>query len=132
MIIALVLVFNFLLKQAKSNLIPNLAGYTLEEAQDKVSGLKMTVEVERQEYNDQYDAGKITGQDPPVNTEAVEGSVIKVVVSMGKRQVDKVPDVTNLTYAGAVKVLGRCGAALHRRDKGGGDSGYGHCHLPIR
>ena len=105
LIIALVLVFNFLLKQAKSNLIPNLAGYTLEEAQDKVSGLKMTVEVERQEYNDQYDAGKITGQDPPVNTEAVEGSVIKVVVSMGKRQVDKVPDVTNLTYAGAVKVL---------------------------
>ena len=99
LIIALVLVFNFLLKQAKSNLIPNLAGYTLEEAQDKVSGLKMTVEVERQEYNDQYDAGKITGQDPPVNTEAVEGSVIKVVVSMGKRQVDKVPDVTNLTYA---------------------------------
>ena len=105
LIIALVLIFSFVLRQAKSNLIPSLTGYTLEEAQDKVSGLKITVEVERQEYSDEYDAGKITGQDPAVNTEAVEGSVIKVVLSMGKRQVDKVPDVTNLTYAGAVKAL---------------------------
>ena len=63
LIIALVLIFSFVLRQAKSNLIPSLTGYTLEEAQDKVSGLKITVEVERQEYSDEYDAGKITGQD---------------------------------------------------------------------
>ncbi|MFQ9798364.1 MAG: hypothetical protein ACLR23_04895 [Clostridia bacterium] len=54
-----------------------------------------------------YDAGKGTGQDPARISHGRRWKApwSKSILSMGKRQVDKVPDATNPTYAGAVKAL---------------------------
>lgn len=86
--------------------IPNLVGMTKEEMEQELSKLKLEYEISTEEYNEQYEAGKIISQDPPyiADYKIKEKSTIKVVISKGT-QIVKVTKVTGKTRQEAISEL---------------------------
>lgn len=95
--------------------VPELVGVELEQAKKQVDEvnnknkkLKLTIEVAKEEYNEQYAAGYIISQDPAGKKEVKENTTIKVVVSKGIEKV-QVPKLVGQKEADAVKALETAG-----------------------
>ena len=95
--------------------VPELVGVELEQAKKQVDELnnknqklKLTIEVSKEEYNEQYAAGYIISQDPAGKKEVKENTTIKVVVSKGIEKV-KVPKLVGLKESEAVSALEAAG-----------------------
>lgn len=78
--------------------IPNLVGMTADEAKELLSKEKIKYVEESQEYNTEYEAGKIISQNPPYveNRKIKQNTEIKVVISLGT-ETTKVPKLKGLT-----------------------------------
>ena len=87
--------------------LPNLVGKTTEEAQEILNGLNLVMEVKSEEYNSEYEAGKIISQDPAITEKyntVKEKSTVSVVVSKGI-ETTVVPKVVGLEKEEAIDEL---------------------------
>ena len=86
--------------------IPNLVGITREEAEKAISDRKLQLGEVKEEYNSEYEKGKVISQDPPYreNYNIKEGTTIKFVVSLGIEETT-VPKVVGLKQEEAIKAL---------------------------
>ncbi|MGN1327759.1 MAG: PASTA domain-containing protein, partial [Clostridia bacterium] len=86
--------------------IPELVGLTEQEAQAKLEELKLKYEKIGEEYNTEYEAGKIFEQSPSysANYKIKENTTISVKVSKGT-ETTIVPKVAGMTYDEAVAAL---------------------------
>ena len=78
--------------------IPNLVGMTADEAKALLDKEKIKYVEDSQEYNTEYEAGKIISQNPPYveNRKIKQNTEIKVVISLGT-ETTKVPKLKGLT-----------------------------------
>ena len=78
--------------------IPNLVGMTVDEAKALLDKEKIKYVEESQEYNTEYEAGKIISQNPPYveNRKIKQNTEMKVVISLGT-ETTKVPKLKGLT-----------------------------------
>ena len=86
--------------------LPNLVGITREEAEAKISESKLTLGEVTEEYNSEYEKGKVISQEPPykANYTVKEKSEIKLVVSLGVEETT-VPKVVGEKQEDAIKLL---------------------------
>ena len=86
--------------------IPNLVGITREEAEKAISDRKLQLGEVKEEYNSEYEKGKVISQDPPYreNYNIKEGTTIQFVVSLGIEEAT-VPKVVGLKQEEAIKAL---------------------------
>ena len=78
--------------------IPNLVGMSVDEAKALLDKEKIKYVEDSQEYNTEYEAGKIISQNPPYveNRKIKQNTEIKVVISLGT-ETTKVPKLKGLT-----------------------------------
>lgn len=90
----------------KSVQVPNLVGKTETEVQEMLKGTKFTYEIKSEEYNSEYDAGKVISQDPAYrnNYTIKENSKLLLVISKGT-EMTTVPKIAGMEYEAAVKEL---------------------------
>ena len=90
----------------KSVQIPNLVGKTETEVQEILKGSKFTYEITAEEYNSEYEAGKVISQDPAYrnNYTIKENSKLSLVISKGT-EMTIVPKVAGMEYEAAVTEL---------------------------
>lgn len=84
--------------------VPDLVGLTMKEAQDQLDPLDLKINKLREESSDQYEADKITSQDPAKGQKVKTGRTIDVVVSKGSEMVT-VPRVIGDSYNDAEREL---------------------------
>ena len=84
--------------------IPNVVGMTVEQAEEELKELGVTLVVARQEEALKYDKGYIFYQATAEGAELVEGAKLQVHVSTGLKEIE-IPDVSNKTEEDAVKAL---------------------------
>lgn len=86
--------------------IPNIVGKTEEEAKRELEALKLKYELISEEYNSEYETGKIYEQTPAYkeNYRIKQNNTISVKISKGTEQVT-VPKVSGMTYDEAVAEL---------------------------
>lgn len=75
--------------------LPDLVGLTREEAEQKIKELKLTFEIESEEYNSEVEENHVISQDPKYIksfNRVKEGTTVKVVISKGTEKT-KVPNV---------------------------------------
>ena len=90
----------------KSVQVPDLVGKTEAEVQEMLKGTKFTYEIKSEEYNSEYDAGKVISQEPPYrnNYTIKENSKLSLIISKGTEMVI-VPKVAGMEYEAAVTEL---------------------------
>ena len=84
--------------------IPEVVGMTVEEAEEALKDLGVTIVVARQEEALKYDKGYIFKQLTAKGTELPEGAKLQVYVSTGLKEIE-IPDVSNKTEEDAIKAL---------------------------
>lgn len=92
--------------------VPDLRGMTEGEAEKVLKGKKyeMKLVVESEEESTTYEKGQIIRQTPGANKEAKKKSVVKVVISSGKKEETKsVPDVSGKDQSEALRILKEAG-----------------------
>ena len=96
----------FRLTEPKDVQIPNLVVKTKEEAETILKENGITIEYNDEEYNSEYDAGKIIKQEPAFkeNYNIKEGSKIKLTVSKGI-ETTEVPKVAGMEKDEAIQTL---------------------------
>lgn len=91
--------------------VPNFKGMTLEEAIDKAEELGLKIEEGQKVYSPDQEEGFITSQTPSKGSKVTEGKVIKVNISLGKKD-GVVPDLLGKDYKEAKKELEAYGFKL--------------------
>ena len=84
--------------------IPNVVGMTVEQAEEALKDLGVTIVVACQEEALKYDKGYIFKQLTAKGTELPEGAKLQVYVSTGLKEIE-IPDVSNKTEEEAIKAL---------------------------
>ena len=94
------------LTNPKEVLLPNLVGINIDDAKKTIQESGLVLEIESEEYNNEYAAGYIISQSPTYsdNYNIKMGTKITVVVSKGIEQAI-VPKVTGMTEEEAIKAL---------------------------
>ena len=92
--------------EPKEVVLPNFVGTKIEDAKNLAVEKNLILEISAEEYNGQYEEGKIISQDPLYsdNYNIKMGTTIKVVVSKGIEQAI-VPKVIGMTEEEAIKTL---------------------------
>lgn len=90
----------------KETTVPNLVGVNKEEAKKQVEDKKLVFEIQGEEYNSQYAAGKVISQEPIYkdNYNVKEGTTVKVKVSLGMEETT-VPKVAGMSEEEAISAL---------------------------
>ena len=91
--------------------VPDFKGMTLEEAIDKAEELGLKIEEGQKVYSPDQEEGFITSQTPSKGSKVTEGKVIKVNISLGKKD-GVVPDLVGKDYKEAKKELEAYGFKL--------------------
>jgi len=84
--------------------VPSVVGMDLDEAQAALAEAELRSHVEREEYNDSYDEGKVFFSQPQGGTSAKKGTTVELYVSSGPRDV-QVPSLVGLTEDQSKEVL---------------------------
>lgn len=108
----------------KTVTVPDVVNMNVSDATSTLKGDNLSLEVEREEYNDQIETGKIISQSPSADTEAKEGTVIKVVVSKGIKTTT-IPDVVGDDEEEATKTLTADNFTIDIKREFNSDYGYG-------
>ncbi len=85
-------------------IVPDLKGYTVEEAEKKLEELKLVLEKGNEVYSSDYEEGCIVSQSPEEDMKIKEGATIKVNISKGM-QSGTVPNLVGKTLSEAEFVL---------------------------
>ena len=91
--------------------VPDLTGYTLEEAREELEGLGLQMEEGEPVYSPDQEKGKITSQSPVGGTMVKEGRVITVYVSLGVKD-NVVPNILERDYNDVAEYLEQYGFEL--------------------
>jgi len=91
--------------------VPNFAGKTLEEAQEEAEECGLKIEEGEKVYSPDQEEGLITSQSPSAGSKVSKGSVIKVNISLGKKD-GVVPRIIDMDYKDAGKYLESFGFEL--------------------
>lgn len=95
----------FLMRGAPGEVtIPDLLGLTASAARDRLEPLTLTLEVDREDYNEKYDEGEIFFSAPQSGERVKEETAVRVYVSKGPRNA-AIPDVVGVSESRAVEVL---------------------------
>ena len=100
--------------------VPDLRGMTEEEAKKVLKDKKydMTLVVDSEEESTTYEKGQIIKQTPGSNKEVKKKTVIKVVISSGKKEETKaIPDVSGKDQSEALQLLSEAGFTNVKVDK---------------
>lgn len=100
--------------------VPDLRGMTEEEAKKDLKDKKydMTLVVDSEEESTTYEKGQIIKQTPGSNKEVKKKTVIKVVISSGKKEETKaIPDVSGKDQSEALQLLSEAGFTNVKVDK---------------
>lgn len=100
--------------------VPDLRGRTEEEAKKVLKDKKydMTLVVDSEEESTTYEKGQIIKQTPGSNKEVKKKTVIKVVISSGKKEETKaIPDVSGKDQSEALQLLSEAGFTNVKVDK---------------
>jgi len=100
--------------------VPDLRGMTEEEAKKVLKDKKydMTLVVDSEEESTTYEKGQIIKQTPGDNKEVKKKTVIKVVISSGKKEETKaIPDVSGKDQSEALQLLSEAGFTNVKVDK---------------
>ena len=84
--------------------IPDLKNMTVSEAETKLKDTDIKIEVEEERKSNDIEKGKIISQDPTPNKKVKDGSVVKVVVSLGGEG-GIMPDLVDRTDADAQEII---------------------------
>ncbi|WP_324823718.1 Stk1 family PASTA domain-containing Ser/Thr kinase [Sinanaerobacter sp. ZZT-01] len=84
--------------------VPDLKGYTFEEAEKKLEELKLVLEKGNEVYSSDYDEGCIVSQSPEEDMKIKEGAKVQVNISKGM-QSGTVPNLVGKTLSEAEFVL---------------------------
>lgn len=88
----------------KTVIVPDIKGKTVAEATTTLDKLGLTLEVEKEVYNAETEAGLIITQNPESTKELNTGKTIKVTVSKGVKT-GTIPSVIGMSEADAVKAI---------------------------
>lgn len=91
--------------------VPDLAGLTLSEAEEKAAASGLEVKTVRHDYNDEVPLGCIISQEPKAGRSLRQGREIEVVLSRGKEMV-VVPNLLEKTRIEAEIILEDAGLKL--------------------
>lgn len=100
--------------------VPDLRGMTEEDAKKVLKDKKydMTLVVDSEEESTTYEKGQIIKQTPGSNKEVKKKTVIKVVISSGKKEETKaIPDVSGKDQSEALQLLSEAGFTNVKVDK---------------
>ena len=97
-------------RQVAVNSMPYIVGITVDEAQEELKGMEVTINVVSQEQSS-YDEGVIISQAIPQGTSISKGDVINVVISGGAKAFT-MPDVVYDTEAEAVLKIENLGGKV--------------------
>lgn len=84
--------------------VPDIKGKTVPEATAAMQQLGLTLEVEKEVFNSEVEAGLIITQNPEKATELEKGKTVKVTVSRGTKT-GMIPKVVDMSEAEAVKAI---------------------------
>lgn len=90
--------------------VPSVEGASSENAIASIKARKLEVET-KEEYSATVSAGYVISQSPPANTEAEEGSTVKIVISKGKQTVT-LTNVTGQSESTATQTLRQLGLSV--------------------
>jgi len=91
--------------------VPNVVGMPFSDLQNNPTYADFVYEMDREEFSDKYAKGLIISQTIEAGSSRKQGTVIKVVVSSGRRQLT-VPDVSGMTFSEAKAQLENEGFAV--------------------
>ena len=100
--------------------VPMVLNLDQDQAINELERRGLKANVSRTEESDEYEVGKVMGQDPEQNTKVERGSVVNLVIS-GGREVE-VPDLRNMTLSQADESLKEIGLRLGRTSQQTSDS----------
>ena len=83
--------------------LPSFAGKTLEEAQAEAEALGLRIEKDQDVYSPDQEEGRITSQSPTAGSMVMEGQLIRVNVSLGKRN-GVVPKLVEMDINEAIEI----------------------------
>lgn len=92
-------------------IVPNIISMKLGKAQEELDKVNLILQVSDTQYNENIPVDYIISQDPKPLSEAKQGSIVKVVVSLGPKDII-VPNVTNKDFYDAVIILKNIGLTL--------------------
>lgn len=76
----------------QGEIVPNIVGYTVENATQTLEALGFTVYV-REDYSDEFAPGTVISQNPASGEELSEGAVVTIVVSKGSEEDEVDPTI---------------------------------------
>ena len=100
--------------------VPMVLNLDQEQAVNELERRGLKANISRTEESDEYEIGKVMGQDPEQNTKVERGTVVNLVIS-GGREVE-VPDLRNMTLSQADETLKEIGLRLGRTNSQASDS----------
>ncbi|HRX20391.1 MAG TPA: protein kinase [Syntrophomonadaceae bacterium] len=80
--------------------VPNIEGMSIQEADDELKNVKLTMTVIDKQNNDEIEADHIISQQPTAGQKVKEGREIEVILSLGSEQIN-VPSLVGLTISEA-------------------------------
>lgn len=89
---------NLVISQGKEVKVPDLSGLTLEQAEEKLKELDLSLGKTSTQYSDSVEKDKIIDQDPRKKEKVQAGSEVDVTVSLGKK--DDTENVTIPNFVG--------------------------------
>ncbi len=114
--IVLFILFNsvvmpIVIRHGDSFALQNLVGMSIDEAKALVEENGLRIEVTSQEYNPSFRDGSVLTQYPTADTKVKSGRLIKVVVSLGEKDVT-IPQITGISVRQAKLDLETAGLRL--------------------
>lgn len=97
----------------KTVTVPDLEGYTYEEAEEMLEKMGLGIEKGNEVFSDEFKAGEIVSQSPKPDMEVKKGKSIRVNISKGSGK-EEVPNVIGKTKAEAQEILESKGFQLGR------------------
>jgi serine/threonine-protein kinase len=82
-----VMVMSLITRHGSEFRLPDIMGYDLEAATELLNHVHLGIEVTSQEYHADKSPGMILSQYPPAGTKVKSGRIVKVVTSMGAKDV---------------------------------------------
>lgn len=93
--------------------VPQVTGLTKDEAVKALTGAGFNVDI-HEEYNGNYEAGKVSSQNPNPNIHVLIGTTITLTISKGKAPVGKieVPNFITLSLPQAIQTASQAGLVI--------------------
>lgn len=103
-------------------IVPNLAGFTADEAEEKLEELGLVLERGDEVFDSEYEEGQIVSQTPKAEAKVKKGKIVNVSISKGTKT-GTVPNLIGKSYADAVFLIEKYGYKV-------GDVTIGESEMP--